>query len=444
MPLNYDEYLQASNGTGEAVRSNVVVARIIGSTEINVDTVLNWPNKFIATSGTLDPATGQFNPATVTVFFGHINGTYLHIDEFAPGYSDRGNAQNEIIVLKPTTSWADKVALRVSLPAGGTAAQVLTKNSSTPGDASWTGLPNLSSWVADQGLAGTVNGSNTVFTTASNFAAIIIYKNGVTLHVGDDYTITGSNQITFITAPATGTKLTCTYVTSTTAQIVGSGTTVSDQPVTGLVNGSNTVFATPQPYVGGTLEVYVNGQKQVRTTHFTETTPSNGAFTLSDAPLTGDVICISCQLSLTVSGNASTVAGVAANSSPTANTLLPLDANAKHAATGFYPPTKHVVGGTGEPAYQNSWIAYPGWAPSYFFKTLDNIVTVCIMTKSGTLNSTIFTLPAGYRPLANVSGCGRTDSGAVLTDVQSNGAIATEGATTNGWFAFNITFLAEQ
>jgi hypothetical protein len=112
--LNYDEYLQASNGTGEAVRSNVVVERPIGSTEINVDTVLNWPNKFIATSGVLDAVTGTFSPSTITVFFGHINGTYLTIDEFAPGYSDRGNTANEIIVLKPTTPWSDKVAVAVT------------------------------------------------------------------------------------------------------------------------------------------------------------------------------------------------------------------------------------------------------------------------------------------------------------------------------------------
>lgn len=109
MPINYDEYLHASNGSGEAVRANVVVDRDIGSIEINVDSVLNWPNKFIATSGMIDSETGTFDPETVTVFFGHLNGTYIRIDEFAPGYSDIGNQQDEIVVLKPTTSWADKM-----------------------------------------------------------------------------------------------------------------------------------------------------------------------------------------------------------------------------------------------------------------------------------------------------------------------------------------------
>ena len=110
MPLNYAEYLKASNGVGEAVRANVVVAREPGSAEINVDSILNWPQKFLATSGTLDASTGTFAPDTITVFYGHLSGSYLEIDEYAPGYSDTGNAMNEIIVIKPSTPWADKIA----------------------------------------------------------------------------------------------------------------------------------------------------------------------------------------------------------------------------------------------------------------------------------------------------------------------------------------------
>jgi len=110
MPINYPEYLSASNGTGEAVRANVVVAREVGSAEINVDSILNWPQKFIATSGELDASTGTFDPDTMTVFYGHLSGSYLEIDEYAPGYSDTGNAMNEIIVIKPSTPWADKIA----------------------------------------------------------------------------------------------------------------------------------------------------------------------------------------------------------------------------------------------------------------------------------------------------------------------------------------------
>src|SRR5690606_16748867 len=109
MDIDPIEYLRASNGLGEAVRANVVVDREIGSMEINVDTLLNWPPKFIATSGALDLATGTFDPETVTVFYGHSEGNYIKIDKFAPGYEDIGNQANDMVVLKPTTPWADAV-----------------------------------------------------------------------------------------------------------------------------------------------------------------------------------------------------------------------------------------------------------------------------------------------------------------------------------------------
>lgn len=112
MPIigTYDQYLTASNGIGEAVRANVVVDRGIGNAQINVDTVLNWPAKFIATVGTLNVTTGIFTPGTVSVFFGHLSGSYIIIDEYSPGYTDIGNTANQIVVLKPTTSWADKMS----------------------------------------------------------------------------------------------------------------------------------------------------------------------------------------------------------------------------------------------------------------------------------------------------------------------------------------------
>lgn len=108
-------------------------------------------------------------------------------------------------------------------------------------------------------------------------------------------------------------------------------------------------------------------------------------------------------------------------------------------------PTKHIVGGTDEPAYQNSWTQYTSpWLPSYFFKTSDGVVTLSVMTKSGTLNSTIFTLPSGYRPSGIVSCAGQDSAGAVLVKVNSDGTVATEAGSSNSWLAFNLSFLAEQ
>lgn len=78
--------------------------------------------------------------------------------------------------------------------------------------------PNLS-LVFDEELTGTVNGTNTVFTTAQAFSGITVSKSGVTQHVSDDFTITGANQITFVTAPISGTNITATYSVSHSGSI---------------------------------------------------------------------------------------------------------------------------------------------------------------------------------------------------------------------------------
>lgn len=124
------DLLNASAGTGEAVRSNVTVIRTAGSTTITVDSLTNWPTKFIATIGRL--VGGVLT--THFVFAGHKSGSTIIIDAIASGYTDVINsAVGDIVVLKPTTAWADVIAsfLAVSLSNTGSLsaaalAQVLT------------------------------------------------------------------------------------------------------------------------------------------------------------------------------------------------------------------------------------------------------------------------------------------------------------------------------
>lgn len=56
--------------------------------------------------------------------------------------------------------------------------------------------------------------------------------------------------------------------------------------LTGLVNDSNTVFTTSQPYKAGSLRVIYYGQV-LSGSNITETTPASGVFTLGFAPATG-------------------------------------------------------------------------------------------------------------------------------------------------------------
>lgn len=203
MPAAVD-YLPASNGTGEAVRAIVTTERLVSSVSIITDSVLRWPLRFVATSGTLITATGLLDPATITVFKGVLTGSIITIEAYAPGYSDIGHSVGQVIVLKPSTFWADTLAEAVAL--GGSADSVVVK-----------------------------------------------------------------------AIPA------------------------------GLVNSSNTVFTAPQPYVAGTLQVYINGVAQSGLV--AETTPTTGVFTVTPAPFTGDDVSIYYHVANTAVGNADSLSG---------------------------------------------------------------------------------------------------------------------------------------
>lgn len=204
---------------------------------------------------------------------------------------------------------------------------------------SWEDVINVAAsqftLVENQTPTGSINGTNTTFTLPTGFVAstLKVYKNGVRMKPGgDDYTAT-STGFTMTTAPATGTVLLCDYALGDGTNVVGGNSLVSDEVPTGTVNGTNKVFTTARGYVGATLQVFINGVKQRRGADFTETTPSSGTFTMDEAPLTGDVIFVNYSYNLNPSSNADTVDGINANATPTANTLVPLDANAKFPVT---------------------------------------------------------------------------------------------------------------
>jgi hypothetical protein len=63
----------------------------------------------------------------------------------------------------------------------------------------------------------------------------------------------------------------------------------------------------------------------------------------------------------------------------------------------------HVVGAGGEPAFQNAWVAFGATYQAPRFRR-DATGTVYIegAVKTGTVNTGIFVLPVGYRPLADL------------------------------------------
>ena len=105
---------------------------------------------------------------------------------------------------------------------------------------------STSTLVYSEEMTGTINGTNAVFTTLSNFSVIDVYVNGVHMRPGsgNDYTITGGNQITFNSTaiPVTGDSVSASYATSSSATIVGSASIITSETPSGTVNGSNTLL----------------------------------------------------------------------------------------------------------------------------------------------------------------------------------------------------------
>lgn len=101
--------LVASDGDGESIRATVQSpGRDIGSSVIPVNAITNWPTgQCIVTTGTLQPNNTISN---AQVMYCTASGTSVTIDSFAPGYSDLGNIAGDVVVIKPTTEWANLVA----------------------------------------------------------------------------------------------------------------------------------------------------------------------------------------------------------------------------------------------------------------------------------------------------------------------------------------------
>lgn len=60
------------------------------------------------------------------------------------------------------------------------------------------------------------------------------------------------------------------------------------ETLTGTINGSNATFSTANNFVPGSVDVFVNGLKQKRVTHFNTTGVTTIIF--SDSPQVGDIL----------------------------------------------------------------------------------------------------------------------------------------------------------
>ncbi len=104
--------------------------------------------------------------------------------------------------------------------------------------------------------------------------------------------------------------------------------------------------------------------------------------------------------------------------------------------------TPHVVGGSGEPAFQNSWVNYDTstFRGARFWKDAMGLVHLEGLVKNGAAApSTIFTLPAGYRPGNALIAVTVANSVAVSrVDIAATGNVVWQGGGTNAYLSLFI------
>lgn len=105
--------------------------------------------------------------------------------------------------------------------------------------------------------------------------------------------------------------------------------------------------------------------------------------------------------------------------------------------------TPHAVGGSGEPAFANAWVNFGGTEqPARFWKDPMGIVHVQGLIKTGTIATKAFTLPAGYRPGADLMfGTVSNNAFGRITVLANGDVIPQVGSNAN--FSINCSFKQE-
>lgn len=99
----------------------------------------------------------------------------------------------------------------------------------------------------------------------------------------------------------------------------------------------------------------------------------------------------------------------------------------------------HEVGGTGCPAFENSWANYNASTHTTcaFMMDLDGFVNLKGVAKSGTSTAAIFTLPAGYRPSLQQTFTVPSNDAFSLLTITSAGVVAKTAGGTNAYVSLD-------
>lgn len=184
-----EDFLSVSNGSGDAALMHIETDRLTGATTIDVDTVTNVPAKFIGTYGTLGP-NGLITDATRRNFRGHTSGGNLIIDAFEPGSTDAGNTAGQVVIIKPTTGWANRIATFIQN----------AKNFGTP-EAVWFAAITAASAALSGALSAASAAISGALTVGGNLE-VTGTSRVIAATVASAATITPSSQVYDVTALA--------------------------------------------------------------------------------------------------------------------------------------------------------------------------------------------------------------------------------------------------
>lgn len=174
-------------------------------------------------------------PISITGLFAPSGGPGS-FDLYAPEDIQAGDVN---VILQAIAGGAFKGGSHATAPVGEIVAQVKSttgapSHSASEGTICWNSVDDAfyvnnngsTGWTSiggtahvhrfNQDLTGTLNGTNLIFTTPSNFVtnSTRLYLNGIRQRISAsyDYTETGVNEITFVVAPISGDSLLVDYV----------------------------------------------------------------------------------------------------------------------------------------------------------------------------------------------------------------------------------------
>lgn len=101
-------------------------------------------------------------------------------------------------------------------------------------------------------------------------------------------------------------------------------------------------------------------------------------------------------------------------------------------------PNFRPVGGTGQPAFESSWVNFAaGWQVAGFWRDPLGWINLRGVIKSGTVGNAAFTLPPGFRPLLSEAFPVISNSAIGYVQVLANGQVIPTTPSSNTWVSLS-------